>query len=76
MKIKSSYRKEFSLDENDVIMWNEHIYQLLSQREDDGTYPVLNENKVRQYINNGELKFVKHYVTEFTRVPVTYYQVS
>ncbi|WP_405101584.1 hypothetical protein [Oceanobacillus sp. FSL H7-0719] len=76
MELKSSYNQQFKIDKHDVIMWNEHIYQLLSQLENDGSYPVLRENEVRKYINSGELRFVKHHISEYTGVPCTYYKLS
>jgi len=71
-----SGRRKFEIGESDIIMWNEILYQLLTQKEHDDTYPVLKESEVREYINNGELKFVKHHISEFTKVPCTYYKLS
>lgn len=74
MKVRSEYRKEFILDETDVVMWNGRIYQLMTQKEYDSTYPVLIENQVRMLINSGQLIKTDEYISDFTKVPVTLYK--
>lgn len=76
MELKSEKRTVFTLDHTDKIMWNGHIYQLMTNRERDDTYPVLNKKAVDEYIANGLLIKEKSYVTDFTGVHVTIYKLA